>query len=129
MSMAGLVVGFLCGVVILLSIVWIGVCLHLAYTRLDEMLEPLKNCSAVTIRAPLRHGGPWGKLLLVGGISGIVTFPKSFIKRGELNTEDLASLQPGLKRKLIFLQWSVWGLLASMVLFVALSKIIKAYNI
>lgn len=27
------------------------------------MLEHLKNGSAIMVRAPLRHGGPWGKLL------------------------------------------------------------------
>lgn len=62
-------------------ILWIGVCLHLAYSKVDLMLDHLKNCSAIMTRAPLRHGGPWGKLLLVGGISGIVTFPKFYFEK------------------------------------------------
>ncbi|WP_426157885.1 hypothetical protein [Pseudomonas sp. TSRC2-2] len=98
-------------------ILWIGVCLHLAYSKLDLMLEHLKNCSAITTRAPLRHGGPWGKLLLVGGISGIVTFPGFHLKRGELSSEDLASFPAPLKRKLAVLQWSVIGLLLVMICF------------
>lgn len=129
MSTAAFVVSFLCGAVLLGIIVWIGICLHLAYTQMDEMLEQLKNCSAVTVRAPLRHGGPWGKLLLVGGISGIVTFPNFFIRRGEVSTDDLSNLPLALKQKLVFLQWSVWGLFAAMGVFVALSKIIKAYSL
>lgn len=96
---------------------WIGLCLHLAYTKMDLMLERLKNCSAITARAPLRHGGPWGKLLLVGGISGIVTFPQFYLKRGELSAEDLASFPAPLKRKLVVLQWSVISLLLVMISF------------
>lgn len=129
MSTFAFVVGYLCGAVLLGIIVWIGISLHLAYTRMEEMLEHLKNCSAVMDRAPLRHGGPWGKLLLVGGISGIVTFPNFFLKRGEVNTDDLDNLPAALKHKLVILQWSVWGLLVAMAIFVALFKIIKAYEL
>ncbi|WP_207865937.1 hypothetical protein [Pseudomonas sp. 58(2021)] len=98
-------------------VLWIGVCLHLAYTKMDLMLEHLKNCSAIMTRAPLRNGGPWGKLLLVGGISGIVTFPNFYLKRGELNSQDLANFPVPLKRKLIVLQWSVISLLLVMICF------------
>ncbi|MHC5132346.1 hypothetical protein ACYSTU_14490 [Pseudomonas glycinis] len=98
-------------------ILWIAVCLHLAYTNMDLMLEHLKNCSAVTARAPLRHGGPWGKLLLVGGTSGVATFPNFYLKRGELSSEDLASYPDSLKRKLVVLQWSVISLLLVMISF------------
>ena len=98
-------------------ILWIGLCLHLAYTKMDLMLEHLKNCSTIMTRAPLRHGGPWGKLLLVGGISGIVTFPQFYLKRGELSSEDLASFPAPLKRKLVMLQWSVISLLLVMISF------------
>jgi urea transporter len=35
----------------------VGVALHLAYSKMDLMLEHLKNCSAVMIQAPLRNGG------------------------------------------------------------------------
>jgi hypothetical protein len=129
MSSAAFVIGYLCGAVLLGMIVWIGVCLHLAYTRMDEVLGYLQNCSAVMSRAPLRHGGPWGKLLLVGGISGIVTFPGFYLKRGGVSTDDLSSLPPALKRKLMILQWSVWGLFAAMAVFVTLYRIIKAYHL
>ncbi|POA29197.1 MULTISPECIES: hypothetical protein [unclassified Pseudomonas] len=96
---------------------WIGVCLHLAYTKMDLMLEHLKSCSAIMSRAPLRHGGPWGKLLLVGGISGIVTFPGFYLKRGELSSEDLANFPASIKRKLAVMQWSVIWLLLVMISF------------
>ena len=61
MSTSEIAFGYLGGVV------WIGVALHMAYTKLDELLDHLKNCSAIMARAPLKHGGPWGKLLLIGG--------------------------------------------------------------
>ncbi|BBN56315.1 hypothetical protein TRE132_44400 [Pseudomonas chlororaphis subsp. aurantiaca] len=70
MSTPEIVFGYLGGVVILGILVWIGVALHMAYTKMDELLDHLKNCSAIMVRAPLRHGGPWGKLLLIGGSPG-----------------------------------------------------------
>ena len=95
--------------------IWIGVCLHLSYTQMDEILERLKNCSAVLRRAPLRYAGPWGKLLLVGGISGIVTFPGIYLKHGGVSIDDLNSLPAHLKRKLAILQWSAIVLLAVLI--------------
>lgn len=96
---------------------WIGICLHLAYTKMDLILEHLKNSSAILVRAPLRHGGPWGKLLLIGGISGIVTFPRFHIKRNTLNPADLEGLPYRLKRTLVRLHHSGIGLMAVMVIF------------
>lgn len=96
------------------ALVWITVALHMAYTKMDMMLEHLKNCTAIMVRAPLRHGGPWGNLMLIGGISGIVTFPNFYLKRGELSLEDLKNTPTSLRRKLAILQWSVWGLLLVM---------------
>ena len=84
--------GYIGGVVLLGVLVWIGIALHLAYTKIDLILAHLKNCPAIMIRAPLRHGGPWGNLLLIGGISGIITFQKFYLKRGELNADDLSKL-------------------------------------
>ena len=122
MNTAEFVVGYLCALVIVCMFVWIGIALHMAYTKMDLMLEHLKNCSAIMNRAPLRHGGPWGKLLLMGGISGIVTFPGFYLKRGELSAEDLNSFPAPLKRKLALIQWSVIGLLSAMTLLALIGK-------
>ncbi|GLK89381.1 hypothetical protein GCM10017655_24430 [Pseudomonas turukhanskensis] len=83
-----------------------GVCLHMAYTKMDLLLEHLKNCKGVTMRAPLRHCGIWGNFLLIGGISGLVTFPKLHLKIGLLDVKDLQDLPHAIKRKLAILQWS-----------------------
>lgn len=97
--------------------IWIGICLYLAYTKMDLILEHLQNSPAITIRAPLRHGGPWGKLLLIGGISGIVTFPGFHLKRNQLSTQDLANFPIELRRKLVYLHWGAIGLSVIMVTF------------
>lgn len=115
--------GWLCVVVIVGMFVWVGIALHMAYTKMDLMLTHLKNCSAIMIRAPLRHGGPWGKLLLVGGISGIVTFPGFYLKRGGMSFEDLSNFPVALKRKLAVLQWSVIALLLVMISLAAVIKL------
>ncbi len=95
-------------------LIWIGVCLYLAYTKMDLMLDHLKNCSAIMMRASLRHGGPWGKLLLIGGISGIITFPNFYLKRGGLSLDDLNNFPIALKKKLAMLHWCVIWLLLVM---------------
>ena len=96
---------------------WIGACLHLAYTQADKMLEHLKNSPAITTWGPIRQGGPWGKLMFVGGLCGLITFPSYQIKKGQLNAGDFAGFPAALKRKLVFLQWSMIGLLVVMVSF------------
>ena len=107
MSAAEFVFGYLGGAVLLGVLIWIGVALYLAYTKTDLMLAHLKNCPAIMVRAPLRNGGPWGKLLLIGGISGVITFPNFYLKRGELSADDLSTFPASLRRKLILMQWSI----------------------
>ncbi len=124
MSTAEFVFGYIGGVVLLGVFVWIGIALHLAYTKMDLMLAHLNNCSAIMARAPLRNGGPWGKLLLVGGISGIITFPNFYLKRGELSADDLSKLPVQLKRKLVLMQWCSIALLSFAVLLWIVGKVV-----
>lgn len=92
----------------------IGISLHLAYTKMDVMLNHLQNCPAVMIRAPLRNAGPWGNMLLLGAIMGVMTTPQLYLRDGGANAEDLKNFPADLKRKLIVLQWTGWGLLLIM---------------
>lgn len=100
----------------------LAVALHLAYTKMDFMLEHLKNCPAVMTQVPLRHGGLWGRLLLVGWISGVLTFPGYYLKRGGVSVEDLNNFPPPLKRKLKWIKWTSIALLAAMVFLFAIRK-------
>ena len=102
---------------------WIGMCLHLAYTQMDLMLNHLKNSSLLNTFVPLRQGGPWGKLVLVGSISSVVTFPGFYLRRGSVNTEDLRGFPTALKRKLVILQWCGLILLVVMVCIGAVAKL------
>jgi len=122
MNTAELVIGGLCGLVIVCMFIWIGVALYMAYTKMDVMLGCLKNSSSVMSMASLRHGGPWGKLLLVGGVSGFITFPGFYLKRGSINAEDVNNFPVPLRRKLVALQWTVIGLFAALALLVAVGK-------
>lgn len=122
MNTAELIVGGLCGVVIILMIIWIGIALYIARSKMDVILEHLKNSSAGTRLAALKHGGAWGRLLLVGGASGLVTFTNFYIRRGTLSTEDVASFPVSLRQKLVWMQWSAIVLLSAMVVLVALGK-------
>ena len=122
MNTAELIVGGLCGVVIISMIIWIGIALYIAHIKMDMILEHLKNSSAGTRLAALKHGGAWGRLLLVGGASGLVTFKNFYIRRGTLSTEDVASFPVSLRQKLVWMQWSAIVLLSAMVVLVALGK-------
>ena len=107
---------FLCvGLIDLVGLlVWLGVALHIAYTKTDIMLIHLKNSPALTIRAPFKSGGPWGKLFLLGGIMGAVTTPGIYLRDGGVNIEEIKSFPTHLKRKLVILQWASWILLLVM---------------
>ena len=122
MSSAALIVGYLGIIVIVSLLIGLAIALHMAYTQIDLILGRLKNCTAIMVRAPLKHGGPWGRLLLIGGISGVLTFPSSYLKRGELCPEDLKNFPIMLKRKLVVMQWGIIVLMISIVLLALIGK-------
>lgn len=106
-----------------MGFVCIGAALHIAYTKMDVMLDHLKNSPSAMALTSLKHGGAWGKLLMVGGISGLVTFPDFYVKRGSLSAEDLDGFPVLLKRKLVILQWCSIGVLVLMVILAIVVKL------
>ena len=94
--------------------VWIGIALHLSYTKMDLMLAHLKNCPAVMIRAPFKDGGPSGRLFVQGAIMGLMTTPRLYLRDGGASAEDLKNFPADLKRKLIILHRTGWVLLLVM---------------
>lgn len=105
--------------------VWMGVCLYWGYTQVDEFLERLKHCSAVMNLAPLKQGGPWARLLLVGGVTSIVTFPRVYLKNGGVSVEDLDSFPQNLKNRFAVLQWVGRGLIAGLLISAGAIKLIE----
>ncbi|MDU7557308.1 MAG: hypothetical protein E7K65_05520, partial [Pseudomonas sp.] len=106
MSTVDFVIGCLCGAVIICMFVWIAFALRIAFTQMDLMLGLLRNCSFIDSLAKFKQGGLWGKLLLVGSVSGVVTFPGLYIRRGIVDAEDIRRFPVQLKRRLVFLQWA-----------------------
>ena len=92
----------------------LGIALHLAYTKMDLMLDHLKNCPAVMIRAPFKNAGPGGRLFVLGAIMGLMTVPRLYLRDGGASAEDLKNFPADLKRKIIILHRTGWVLLLVM---------------
>ncbi|AWY42907.1 hypothetical protein DKY63_24545 [Pseudomonas putida] len=120
MTTAELVVGSLCGVVLISMFIWLAIALYLGYTKTDVLLNSFKNSSSVITIATRIHAGPWGKLQLVGSACSAVTFPRFFVKHGIASTEDIANFPLLLRRMLKALMWCAIGQFAALALLVAL---------
>ncbi|MDX9666761.1 hypothetical protein QMK50_17485 [Pseudomonas sp. P5_152] len=123
MSKSAFFVGSLGGVVLLLMIIWIVIALYLAYAKMDVMLEHLKNSRSVMRLSGSRRIGPWGQLMLIGGIAGFVTFPRRYINKGAICAEDIHNFPAPLKRTLVVLHWSGLVLLCLLFLVGGIGKI------
>ena len=120
MNTAELVVGSLCGLVLLGLSTCIGIALYLGYTQAEAMAAYFQNSSSLITVATHKHTGPWGELQLVGGIASAVTFPRFFLKHGLVSAEDISNFPLPLRRKRVALQWSIVGLIVTQALLVAL---------
>jgi hypothetical protein len=105
---------------------FLGIALHLAYTKMDMMLAHLKNCPAVMIRVFLIDTGPWGRLHVFGLIMGLMVMPHFFLRDGGASAEVLKNFPANLKRKLIVLQWASWVLILVMCGMVAVDEFVLA---
>lgn len=123
MNTEKLVFGCLGGILVVGAIVWIFIALCIAHTKMDLMLKHLKNSSLISALAKLKQGGIWGRLLLVGSISGVLAFPAFYIKRGRANAEDISQFPVLLKRKLVVLQWGGIVLMSASVLLFLIGKL------
>jgi Trk-type K+ transport system membrane component len=93
----------------------IGYMLFLANTKMDILQSCFKNSWGVTGGSAFEYSGVWGRIMIIGRISGYVTFSTFYIKRGILSADDLKELPASLKRKLIALQWI--GIILLIVMF------------
>lgn len=116
MSIEKIVFGLLGGILVIGAIIWLIIALRITYTHLDLMLKHLENSSTVTTLTQLKQGSLWGRVLLVGSISSVLTFPDFYIKRGRASAEDISLFPTLLKRKLVVLQWGGIVIMSSSVL-------------
>lgn len=96
---------FLCGGLIGFGgvFVYLGVALYIAYTKMDMMLAHFKNSPFIMIRAPMKDGGPWGRLFVLGGIVSVIQTPGLYIPDGGACPEDIDKFPKKLKARLITL--------------------------
>ena len=123
MSIEKIVFGLLGGILVIGAIIWIVIALRIAYTHLNLMLKHLENSSTVTTLTQLKQGSLWGRVLLVGSISSVLTFPDFYIKRGRASAEDISLFPTLLKRKLVVLQWGGIVIISSSVLLFLTRKV------
>lgn len=123
MSIEKIVFGLLGGILVIGAIIWLVITLRIAYTHLELMLKHLENSSTVTTLTQLKQGSLWGRVLLVGSISSVFTFPDFYIKRGRASAADISLFPTLLKRKLVVLQWGGILIMSSSVLLFLTRKV------
>ena len=103
---------------LLLILVGMAFSLYIDRRYLFDMLEALKNSRHIVFwAAGLSSQGRLGRLMLIAKICGMVLWPKSGIRAGELDPDEIRNFPVHLKRLLIAKTaligiTLVWGILA-----------------
>lgn len=98
--------------------------IYWGYTKSDELLNKLQNCTTLISRAKLlKNGGILAKLHLIGSISMIVTMPKLMSRSEVVSMEDVENLPRWEKIKLAIFIWTALGTLILMTCTWAVSKL------
>jgi len=93
---------FVTGGPILLAAVSIAHSLYLSHRHLGAIKEALKNSRYIYLWGQsLGERGLIWSVYEISKISGMVVWPKSYIRMGELNPVDVENFPPGLKRRLV----------------------------
>ncbi|WP_259699815.1 hypothetical protein [Pseudomonas chlororaphis] len=80
-----IVLGVFIGITFLGMFTLIGYYFYLGYTRMDSILEAVKNCSLINSYRFYLFMGPWGKMMMVAGVGNCLLFSKYLIKHGALD--------------------------------------------
>lgn len=80
-----------------------AVSLYIARTKIELILNSLKNSSISLSLMMLWDGGLWGRIYMMGEVFGILRNPEIYIYQGKLNAEDIKNFPPDLKRMLLAL--------------------------
>ena len=84
-------------------LITMSIMLFLSYTRTDYILSHLEHSPIITSRTFFNNAGPWGRLLLIGTVAGLLASPDSSIRKGGASPEDIEKFPSNLKRLLVFL--------------------------
>lgn len=75
--------------------------LYLIRRHLDAMISALPNSRHIYIWGKtLRKQGWFGGMFLINKIAGMIMFPKSYIRLGDFDRDDVSNFPPHLKRLL-----------------------------
>lgn len=101
----------------------IGVSVYLAHTKVELMLKYLKNSPAVTIRQSSVRQGIWGKIFVLGGVTGVLVYSRLYIRHGGVDLKELENFPKALRRVLVFLHWTGIAVILTMLLLVTAAKL------
>ncbi|AIS13208.1 hypothetical protein [Pseudomonas chlororaphis] len=124
-STADIVLASLGGVTFFGMIIVMGYYIYLAYTRMDSILDAVKNCSLINRYRFYLLMGPWGKMVMVGGVASCLLFSRYLIKHGELNGDDIDNFPEPLKSRLLMSQYISWVLLVSLFMEAIAVKVLR----
>lgn len=81
----------------------LGFAIYMSYTKMELMLDCLKNCPAVITLSLLLNSGWWGRVYVLGGITSVLLFPHIYLRDGGAIASDIEAFPVELKRKLILM--------------------------
>ncbi|MDP9709770.1 UNVERIFIED_ORG: hypothetical protein J2X80_001847 [Pseudomonas fluorescens] len=93
----------------------IGVMLYVAKTKTETILSHLTNSSISSKITMLWHGGPWGRIYMMGEVFAIMRSPAIYIHTGKLCAKDFENFPRKLRKKLITLYRLVFIFYAIMI--------------
>ncbi|MCB2252185.1 hypothetical protein KTQ74_09775 [Pseudomonas chlororaphis] len=123
---AHIVLGVFIGITFLGMFVLIGIYMYLGYTSMDKILEAVRNCSLINRYRFYLSVGPWGKMVMVGGVASCLLFSGYLIKHGELSKDDIDNFPEPLKGRLLMSQYVGWALMASLAIEVVAVKMLRS---
>jgi len=102
--------------------IFLVIAMYIAYTKMDLMLEHLKNCRFI-MNQTFFYAGPRERLIILGSIVSVLKNPGFYTPDGGANIDDIVRFPEQLKRRLFTLYrfggYSTWILmLCSFILFV-----------
>lgn len=112
-----MIVGYAGLVILPVTTLWLGVSWYIGYVKLDQTLKYFQNSPVILNSVWLRNCGARNMLILVSTIATSVARPKHHLETGQLSQADLNNLPVSLRRKLIAMHWTHWGVIIGLIIF------------